>query len=190
MQTTIKWHDYILKWKKNIGMKKKKNEKIERQARHCVERHWEKESQKWQPDSSSQNQHFTIPGRFVSEQNIRREFSIGNDNAQLKTLYSLGNALKWAATEHSTRSVSHSLPQNFYRFSCIGYIGSATEQMKIGCEQREFFYITYELRIFIYGLLLREGACIRDIFQYTLLHGGLSNGELNMSELVCLCVCM
>lgn len=61
----------------------KKNEKIERQARHCVERHWEKESQKLQPDSSSQNQHFTIPGRFVSEQNIRREFSIGNDNAQL-----------------------------------------------------------------------------------------------------------
>lgn len=84
--------------------------------------------------------------------------------------------------------MSHSLPQNFYRFSCIGYIGSATEQMKIGCEQREFFYITYELRIFIYGLLLREGACIRDIFQYTLLHGGLLEWWVE-HERACVFVC-
>lgn len=33
------------------------------------------------------------------------------------------------------------------------------EQMKIGCEQREFFYITYELQIFIYGDAFEQSEC-------------------------------
>lgn len=78
------------------------------------------------------------------------------------------------------------------------YIESATEQMKIGCEQREFFYITYELRIFIYGLLLRRAHVFVTFFNIHYHIERLIRMEssieawLNGLERIsmCLCLCM
>lgn len=68
-------------------------------------------------------------------------------------------------------SVFCSLSLSFRRSVDIFSFGKwtcAMEQMKIGCEQREFFYISYELQIFIYGMLSNKVcvhcACIGDIF--------------------------